>query len=119
MKKHVESLNLYYHVCAIILGRANAKLLSMYDSIHKDGEKVITMIVDSIVYAGNKVYGIKEKKLGQFHQDYTNCHFLSADAVNRYVIWDETGIKKCVVGGIENPTINQPKDILNYRSKKK
>lgn len=119
MAKHVEYLNLYYHVCAIILGRANAKLLSMYERIHTDGEKVITMIVDSIVYEGDKVYGIKEKKLGQFHQDYTSCHFIAADAINRYVIWDETGIKKCVVGGIENATINQPKDILNYRSKKR
>ena len=119
MKKHVDSLNLYYHICAIILGRANAKQLSMYDAVHNDGGRVITMIVDSIVYEGNKVYGTTDKQLGKFHQDYTDCHFISADAVNRYVIWDNTGIKKCVVGGIENPTINQPKDILNYRRKKR
>lgn len=114
MKREVDSLNLYYHICAIILGRANAKQLSMYDTIHNNGGRVITMIVDSIVYVGNKEYGTTDKQLGKFHQDYTDCHFISADAVNRYVIWDDDGIKKCVVGGIENPTINQPKDILNY-----
>lgn len=113
-RKH-EVLRDYYHLAAIILGRANAKMHAMVHKIEYDeGYEVLSCIVDSIIYRGEKNFGINEKVLGAFYNEFgvntarKGIILRMTDCINKYVIADKEDPKKIlkyVLSGI--PTSEQ------------
>lgn len=75
----------YAHLVAVTIARGNNKLLELVNKIGI--ENVIQLCVDGIIYQGNKVLGENYKKLGIFHQEFTDC-MIRIDAINRYIVMD-------------------------------
>lgn len=114
-----------YHIAAIIIGRANKKQIDMYDQIVADGGIVLQQIVDSIIYTGSRNFGIENKVLGEYYDEFNEksgetVYYRSPGVINRYVIYNkDKEILKAVVSGYEDPIIEKPEDIDNYDKKEK
>lgn len=80
--------HMYAHLAAIAIGRANAKHLNMMRKIGY--RNIIHVCVDGIIYLGSAEYGIKEKKLGAYNQEFTNCDILITKQ-NFYIVKDKQG----------------------------
>lgn len=78
----------YAHLAAIILGRANQKQLDMIEKIGLNN--VMHACVDGIIYKGNKKYGIDEKMMGSYHQEFTDCK-IKIRQMNCYIVTDQSG----------------------------
>lgn len=110
-----EYLMDYYHLAAIILGRANAKQYEMVQKIEDEGGVILSLIVDSIIYTFHEQVGIPKKVLGEYYAEFSDVNMRTTDAINKYVLYDNSGILKCVVSGVEHPIpINKPEDIDIY-----
>lgn len=110
----------YYHLAAIAKGRANQTIIDQFKGVQDDGNVVLQVVVDSIIYIKlvDDDRGITEKKLGKFLIEYDNCLYRTADSPNRYVIADYEGnVKKAVVSGYEAAAqaITKLQDIDKYR----
>lgn len=57
------------HIAAIIIGRANQKMLNVLKKI--DSPSILQVCVDGCMYIGNEEYGVHEKALGNLEQEYT------------------------------------------------
>lgn len=115
-----------YHIAAIIIGRANKKQIDMYDKIVADGGVVIQQIVDSIIYTQSRNFGIEDKVLGEYYDEFgenlsgEKIYYRSPGVINRYVIYNKNKeILKAVVSGVEDPVIEKPEDIDKYITKEK
>lgn len=73
----------YAHLAALTIARGNQKILDMVDRIGGK-EKVIQICVDGILYRGKEQFGIQEKLIGQFHQEFAGCRF-KITGTNNYV----------------------------------
>ena len=104
--------NSYYHLAAIILGRANKVQLDMYNTIEQEGGVVLQMVVDCLIYTGADPMGIDEKELGKYYNEFKNVTYRSNGKINQYVLQNEKGeLVKVVVAGYENPVIDKIEDI--------
>ena len=63
----------YAHLAAIIIGRANNKQLEMMNKIGT--LSIIHTCVDGIIYFGNQKFGIDEKKMNTYQQEFLGCEF--------------------------------------------
>ena len=109
-----------YHIAAVVIGRANAKQIKMFDHIVAQGGVVLQQIVDSLIYIGKENYGLDQKIMGEYYNEFGSekIYYRSPGVINRYVIFnDDSKILKAVVSGYEDPVIERPEDIDNYNSK--
>lgn len=109
----------YYHIAAIIKGRANAKIIETYKQILDNGNLPLQIIVDSVIYIEGNAdnLGIKDKKLGEFKIEYSNVNYRSNGLLNRYVLFDKNdNLLKITLSGYENgiEKIKRPEDIDEY-----
>lgn len=74
------------HIRAIILGRANAKMLKIAEQLYLPS--IVQICVDGIIYQGKSAKGINEKIFGTLHQEFTeatgrfralNCYIIKKD----------------------------------------
>ena len=115
--KQGQAISGYYHLAAILLGRANQKMIETYKKVTMDGNLVLQMIVDSIIYqqSNKDNIGIPTKKMGEFHIECENAIYRSNGNINQYVIADENGnIIKTRCSGVKNPEIEKLEDIDKY-----
>lgn len=76
--------NRLYHLAAICIARANQRMVDLYNKYSKS---ILQIIVDSVIYMGPTEIGIKEKRLGELHQEITNHSFIMRGA-NQYMFID-------------------------------
>lgn len=96
------------HIVAIAIARANNSLLQMADKI--GFIRIIHICVDGIIYVGSAEYGVKEKKLGVYHQEFTNCRFRMI-GINAYIVLDKDGhVVKVKHGGYDSNKDGSPID---------
>lgn len=112
---HMDDMTDYYHVAAIILGRSNKIQYDMIDYIKKNGGLILQVIVDSIIYIGEKNYGRTEKEFGEYFNEFgRTVNYRTLDKMNKYVIFDDDrNVLKAVYSGEENAKdyIKRPEDI--------
>lgn len=87
----------YAHLAAVIIARANDKHLKMIEKIGVNN--IIHICVDGIIYKGNTVYGIDEKKLGTYYQEFTDCRFMMKKT-NVYMAMKGNEVVKYKHGGL-------------------
>ena len=89
-RRKVESINDYYHIAAITLGRANQKMIETFNQIKEEGNIPLQVVVDGISYIELEKdnIGTKEKILGEFNIEAENAIYRSNGILNRYVIAD-------------------------------
>ena len=63
----------YAHLAAVCIARANNKMRMQLSEIELDGYHPLEVVVDGCIYQGTVEYGVKEKKLGNLEQEFTNC----------------------------------------------
>lgn len=71
------------HLAAIIIGRANAKMLALAKKI--GFRSIIQICVDGCLYIGKKEYGIKNKGLHKLYQEFTDKRG-KITGTNKYII---------------------------------
>ena len=111
----ISDMTDYYHVAAVILGRANKLQYDMIRKIKQSGGLILQVIVDSIIYIGKENYGGSKKTLGEYYNEFgKTVTYRCNDRINKYVIFDEEKILKCVVSGVKDAIVNKPEDIDNF-----
>ena len=75
----------YAHIAAVVLARANQRMLDLIDKV--GAENVIQIAVDGCIYMGKEAYGVEEKKLGNLHQECVDEQFRII-GVNQYAFWN-------------------------------
>lgn len=111
----------YYHIAAIIKGRANQKMINAYRRVTLKGNLVLQIIVDSIIYVQTVKdnLGQYDKQMGTFHIECENAVYRSNGKINQYVIADNNGeLIKVRCAGVENPDIETLDDIDKYAMSK-
>ena len=99
----------FAHLAAVTIARANDSLLKKVAEIGLDN--VIQICVDGISYKGAKEYGVHEKGLGIYHQEFTDCEMVITD-INRYVVMkDDEPIKFAHQGCNRYPNGNLIEDV--------
>lgn len=78
----------FAHLAAVAIARGNQKILNMCQEIGYDN--IIHICVDGIIYDGDKEYGIHDKQLGVFKQEYTDC-MLRIKGQNQYIAMNKEG----------------------------
>lgn len=103
-KRGKQEMNDYYHLAAIVKGRANQKIIDTFKQIREQGNIVLQVIVDGIIYLPLEKdnLGIKEKVLGEFKIEYEDVIYRSNGLLNRYVISDGEKLLKVVLSGYEH-----------------
>lgn len=114
--KRGQTLYSYYHIAAIIKGRANQMQLEKKTQIENDGGIVLQMVVDSVIYIGDTCYGDNTKLLGHYDNEFINVRYRSNDKMNRYVLEkDNKFVKICISGYKEKDVvINKIEDVDKY-----
>ena len=79
------------HLAAVAIARGNQRLLDMAKLIGVDN--IAMIVVDSIIYRGDIVFGEPTKALGTFHQEVTGCSYMQLKN-SVYMFMDSNG--KCV-----------------------
>ena len=102
--KKITDLNCYYHIAAIVKGRANQKIIDEFKAIQEDGNLPLQVVVDSIIYLqlNKDNRGIKEKKLGTFNIEYEDCTYRCNGNINRYALEKNGELVKVVVSGYKD-----------------
>lgn len=102
--KKITDLNCYYHIAAIVKGRANQKIIEEFKAIQEEGNLPLQVVVDSIIYLqlNKDNRGIKEKKLGTFNIEYEDCTYRCNGNINRYALEKDGIIVKAVVSGYKD-----------------
>lgn len=84
------------HLATVALARANQNILDLFDK-----NKVLQIIVDSIIYKSPKEIGVHDKYLGALEQEWSDCDFKMmktsqwlAMKDGKYVAHRQGGIKK-------------------------
>lgn len=98
----------YAHLVAIAIARGNQKILDKADIIGYNN--IIQICVDGIIYKG-KAIGVDFKKLGAFHQEFTNCDFKISN-FNKYIAMEGNKCVKAKHGNC-NTDITEDKDIVS------
>lgn len=75
--------NKYAHLSCIGIARATQKILDVANKIGK--YFIIQIVVDGIIYKGNEVLGVYDKKLGLLEQEYAQ-KTIFYDGVGRYIV---------------------------------
>lgn len=75
----------YAHLAAVVIGRANDKMLKAAHVIGEDN--ILHLCVDGIIYYGPAMASA-EKRFGKFQQEFTNCKFKML-GMNVYMAFDE------------------------------
>lgn len=103
-KRGKEAINDYYHIAAIVKGRANQKIIDTFNQIREEGNIVLQVIVDGIIYLPLEKdnVGIRNKVLGEFKIEYEDVIYRSNGLLNRYVISDGDKLLKVVLSGYEH-----------------
>ena len=103
-KRGKEEINDYYHIAAIVKGRANQKIIDTFNQIREQGNIVLQVIVDGIIYLPLEQdnIGIDKKVLGEFKIEYEDVIYRSNGVLNRYVISDGEKLLKVVLSGYEH-----------------
>lgn len=112
-----QDINDYYHLAAVILGRANKQQYDMIDKIESAGGVVLQGIVDSLIYYGDFEFGTTEKQLGEYYNEFGKPIHYRGSGINKYVLYDdEKNILKFVVSGVKKgeQIIEKPEDIDIY-----
>ena len=100
----------YAHIASVIIARANDKQLRMMDYIgHKN---VLHACVDGIIYKGNFEIGIKDKIMGEYHQEFTDCKF-KMRGMNSYIAFSQNGELEKFKHGAYNYIKDTDKEISN------
>lgn len=87
----------YAHLVAICIARGNQKIL---DQAVKIGlHKIAHICVDGIIYTGEEQYGINEKKLGEYFQEFRGA-FGKISSINRYIFMKGDDIIKAKWSGV-------------------
>lgn len=81
----------FAHLAAIAIARGNNKILKMVDKIGVNN--ILHICVDGIIYEGNKVYGIEEKLIGQFKQEFVDC-VIRINGANSYIAMKDGKVVK-------------------------
>ena len=81
----------FAHLAAVAIARANKRLLDMAKLIGEDN--IAMIVVDSIIYRGDREFGNSTKGIGTFHQEVTGCWYRQLGH-NIYMFMDRNG--KCV-----------------------
>jgi len=70
---HTQSYNShkYAHLAAITIARSNEKMRHLAEDVIKNN--IIHICVDGCIYAGTKMYGVLEKKLGNLYQEFVDA----------------------------------------------
>lgn len=91
----VEDMNDYYHVAAVILCRANQKIISKAKLIRRKGGVILQIVVDGMVWIHCPVSDVavdeNAKKLGAFVRECKDAIYCSTGKTNNYTITDEAG----------------------------
>ena len=103
-KRGKQEINDYYHIAAIVKGRANQKIIDTFNQIREQGNIVLQVIVDGIIYLPLEKdnIGIDKKVLGEFKIEYEDVIYRSNGILNRYVISDGEKLLKVVLSGYEH-----------------
>lgn len=80
----------YAHLAAVTIARANDKMLKAIKLIGE--ERVLHICVDGIIYIGGAVTD-KDKRLGKFVQEFTNCTF-QMRSMNTYMAFENDVLVK-------------------------
>ena len=79
------------HLAAVAIARGNKRLLDMAKLIGEDN--IAMIVVDSIIYRGDREFGKPTKGFGTFHQEVTGCWYRQLGH-NMYMFMDNSG--KCI-----------------------
>lgn len=94
--KHLKgahnSRNRLYHLAAVCIGRANQKMLDLYN---QNSRIVLQIVVDGIIYMGPHQVGSQDRELGELHQEITDESFIMR-GINQYMFVErESGVCRC------------------------
>ena len=78
----------FAHLAAIIIGRANDRMLKLANKIGFNN--VCHIVIDGIIYLGDKVVGVKKKALQNLYQEYVDIECI-IKGTNAYIIQDHEG----------------------------
>lgn len=81
----------FAHLAAVAIARGNKRLLDMAKLIGEDN--IAMIVVDSIIYRGDREFGNPTKGIGTFHQEVTGCWYRQLGN-NQYMFMDANG--KCI-----------------------
>lgn len=95
------------HLVAVVIARSNAKMLRMCKLI--GNKNIVHVVTDGIIYQKLKPLGTKEKKLGEFHIEFSNAKMICLKT-NQWIAETDQGFY-CKHGAIELPEDYVPKDI--------
>lgn len=76
------------HLAAVIIARANDKMIKLLDAIERDGSKVLHAVVDGVIYTGAEEWGIPAKRLGALHQEVVGSVF-KIKGMNQYIYYNK------------------------------
>lgn len=103
MHKNTYTSYKYAHLAVVALCRANNDHLKMIDKIGIFN--VIHICVDGIIYKGSAIFGENNKKLGIYHQEFTNCDGIIR-GMNAYIIKNKKGDIEKVKHGAYNKNLD-------------
>ncbi len=109
------------HIAAIVIARANNKMLYLAEKI--GFENVVHIAVDGIIYLGNEVYGTSVKALNELNQEVIGAKTMVMGA-NSYVMEKDGKVVKFKHGaynarydGIDIEICNSIKDMKQWHRK--
>lgn len=104
--------NRFYHIAAVTLARANQKMCDYY---HLYSRQILQIVVDSLIYVGNKPIGDNVKTLGGLVQEYTGQRFIMR-GINQYMFFDQQDhcLEKRHSGLNKNIFSSVPDDIIRW-----
>lgn len=97
------------HIAAIVLGRANQKMIDLYENL--GSSNVLQLVVDGIIYKEANKIGVDEKFLGALHQELLDCEFRMR-GINQYAFFkNDVCVCERHAGCNDNLIINKLEDI--------
>ena len=102
------------HLAAVSIARSTQKMLNLAFKVGVN--KIVQIAIDGMIYIGRNVYGVKEKKLGNLHQNVVGKIFFGR-GTGCYVFMDEGGKivdLKHQGYNVYNTDIKDPAEILKW-----
>lgn len=106
MKKYTKYK--YAHLVAIALARANDKHLKMMEEIGINN--IIHVCVDGIIYKGTTEYGVHQKGLSLYEQEFTGCDVKVSNS-NCYIAMKDNKVVKAKHGAFNFNKDGTPIDL--------
>lgn len=93
--------NFMAHISSVVYARHNKRMCELYDSIVKNRGKILFVLTDCIAWVGNQISeSVKEKKLGNFVNEFENVKIKLRGKVGQYMIFDKDEIYAVKTQGV-------------------